>query len=346
MRWTGFCIVPLLLHAVATSVAGCCDAADVQPAAYRSDDRGASPGPLRLRSVIARALSRVRESTTDRRLAGDLWLETVDSNRRDGSRSLPDDLVAQADAVFDNHRLSWRDALVRGLDLNVYKDRELQRYVLGVTQRTSDSQSFVSRTFGIRRRRMQMFFMLPVMYKLGVITTLLTGLVVLTLKGVTIGVILLVIALTGLVAKLSKFHNPYMSPIPEVSAWSGYHHDPYDRSSQQQSPPPPSQDKNIHVHVHTAPGPVPSAVGYSPGSAPSAVGYSKGPPPLPPPLDDDDMNNYNNNYYYNGGGGPYWNRAGEEYYDAATINHRGDNHLKLSAESTTASNSVYHRWLG
>lgn len=142
MRWTGFCIVPLLLHAVATSVAGCCDAADVQTAAYRNDDRGASPGPLGLRSVIARALSRVRESTTDRRLAGDLWLETVDSNRRDGSRSLPDDLVAQADAVFDNHRLSWRDALVRGLDLNVYKDRELQRYVLGVTQRTSDSLSF------------------------------------------------------------------------------------------------------------------------------------------------------------------------------------------------------------
>jgi len=144
MRWTGFCIVPLLLHAVATSVAGCCDA--VQPAAYLSDGRGASPGPLGLRSVIARALSRVRESTTDRRLAGDLWLETVDSDRRDGSmvasRSLPDDLVAQADAVFDNHRLTWRDAIVRGLDLNVYKDRELQRYVLGVTQRTGDSQSF------------------------------------------------------------------------------------------------------------------------------------------------------------------------------------------------------------
>jgi len=189
---------------------------------------------------------------------------------------------------------------------------------------------------------MQMFFMLPVMYKLGVITTLLTGLVVLALKGVTIGVILLVIALTGIVAKLSKSHNPYVSPIPEVSAWSGYHHDPYDRSSQQQSPPPPySQDKNIHVHVHTAPGPVPSAVGYSPGPAPSAVSYSKGPPPLPTPLDDDDMNKYNNNYYYNGGGGAYWNRAGEEYYD-----HRGDNHLQLGAESTTASNSVYHRWLG
>jgi len=191
---------------------------------------------------------------------------------------------------------------------------------------------------------MQLFVMLPVMYKLGVITTLLTGLVVLTLKGVTIGVILLVIALTGLVAKLSKYHNPYMSPMPTaVSDWSGYQHDPYDRSSQLQPPSPTSQDKDIHVHVHTAPGPVPSAVvSYSPGPASSAVSYSKG----LPQLDDDDMNNYNNNYYYNGGGGPYWNRGGEEYYDAPAIKHSGDNHLQLGAESTTVRNSIYHRWLG
>lgn len=213
---------------------------------------------------------------------------------------------------------------------------------------------------------MQLFFMLPMMYKMGVITTLLIGLVVLTLKGVTIGVILLIIALTGLVAKLSKSHNPYVSPMPAFSAWSGYHHDPYDRSSQLQSPPPPSQDKNIHVHVHTAPGHVPPAVGYSPpGPVPSAVSYSHGPGPSaggyshgpvpsavnyakvsPLQLADDDDDD--NNYYYNGGGGggAYWNRAGEEYYDAAAMKHRGDNHLQLGAESTTASNSVYHRWLG
>lgn len=185
---------------------------------------------------------------------------------------------------------------------------------------------------------MQMFFMLPVMYKLGVITTLLTGLVVLTLKGVTIGVILLVIALSSIVAKLSKFHNPYASPMASYSSWSGYHHDPYDRSSQPQ-PLPPLQDKNIHVHVHTGPGP-----------APPAVSYPKGlPPPMPQLADDDDINNYsNNNYYYNGGGGggAYWNRASEEYYNAATNHyHRGDNH-QPGAESTTASNSVYHQWLG
>jgi hypothetical protein len=127
MRWTGFWIVPLVL--------ACCDAADVRPT------------PLGLHSVISRALSRLRESTRDHRLAGDLWLETVDSDGRadgDGSTAtsgpLADDLVARADAVFDNHRLSWRDAVVRGLDLNVYKDREKQRYVLGITRRKGDSQ--------------------------------------------------------------------------------------------------------------------------------------------------------------------------------------------------------------
>jgi len=167
---------------------------------------------------------------------------------------------------------------------------------------------------------MQLFIMIPMMYKLGVITTLLIGLVVLTLKGVTISVILLIIALTGLVAKLSKFHNPYMSPMPSVSSWSGYHYDPYDRSSQpqpQSQSPPLSQDKNIHVHVHTAPGPVPSMVNYSPGPAPPGY-YAKVPPPQLADDDDDDINNYNNNYYYNGGGGgggggAYWNRPGEEY---------------------------------
>ncbi|XP_026816593.1 uncharacterized protein LOC113556067 [Rhopalosiphum maidis] len=334
MRWTGFWIVPLVL--------GCCDAADVRPAANRND--GGPPRPLGLHSVISRALSRVRESTRDHRLAGDLWLETVDSDGRaeDGgstatSGPLPDDLAAQADAVFDNHRLSWRDAVVRGLDLSVYKDREKQRYVLGITRRTGNSQA--TRTFGVvGRRRMQMFFMLPVMYKLGVITTLLTGLVVLTLKGVTIGVILLIIALSSIVAKLSKFHNPYASaPMPAISGWSGYHHDPYDRSSPQQ-PLSPLQDKNIHVHVHTGPGPVPPAVSYA----------KSPPPPMPQLADDDEVNNYNsNNYYYNGGGGAYWNRAGEEYYNAPAMNHyhRGDNH-QLGAESTTASNSVYQQWLG
>uniref|UniRef100_A0A2S2N876 Uncharacterized protein n=1 Tax=Schizaphis graminum TaxID=13262 RepID=A0A2S2N876_SCHGA len=340
MRWTGFWIVPLL-------VLGCCGAADVRPAANRNDGLGGPPKPLGLHWVISRALSRVRESTRDLRLAGDLWLEAVDSDRRaddNGSTAtsgpLPDDLVAQADAVFDNRRLSWRDAVVRGLDLNVYKDRKKQRYALGITRRTGDSQGSATRTFGVGPRRMQIFFMLPVMYKLGVITTLLTGLVVLTLKGVTIGVILLIIAISGIVAKLSKFHNPYASaPMPAISGWSGYHHDPYDRSSPQQ-PLHPLQDKNIHVHVHTGPGPVPPAVSYT--KSPSQ--------PMPQLADDDEVNNYNSNsYYYNGGGGggTYWNRAGEEYYNSPAMNyyHRGDNH-QLGAESTTASNSVYQQWLG
>lgn len=44
------------------------------------------------------------------------------------------------------------------------------------------------------RKRLQ-FALLPIMYKMGVMTTLLTGLTVLALKGLTIGLILLFFAL-------------------------------------------------------------------------------------------------------------------------------------------------------
>ncbi|XP_014292689.1 uncharacterized protein [Halyomorpha halys] len=71
-------------------------------------------------------------------------------------------------------------------------------------------------------RRMKLI-MLPIMYKLGVITTLLTLLTVFALKGLTIGVLLLVMSSAGLAAKFKYAHyNPH---------WAG-----------------PS--KEVHVHVH------------------------------------------------------------------------------------------------
>jgi hypothetical protein len=66
--------------------------------------------------------------------------------------------------------------------------------------------------------------LLPIMYKMGVMTTLLGGLVVLTLKGLTIGVILLILAVGNLFSK-HKYHE-----YP-------YHHAPTD----------------IHVHIHSIP---------------------------------------------------------------------------------------------
>lgn len=94
-----------------------------------------------LAATIARALNRIRESTRDYRLMDDLWFETLpDSGPRPSSPPPPPpptfdnksqhraDLVRLADAVFDTHRLSWRNAIVDGTDLIVYKDRTLQRY--------------------------------------------------------------------------------------------------------------------------------------------------------------------------------------------------------------------------
>lgn len=66
--------------------------------------------------------------------------------------------------------------------------------------------------------------LLPIMYKLGVITTLLVVLTVITLKGLTVGVILLVLSFGSFVAKL-KGHQPYWQPET-------------------------APQKNVHIHVH------------------------------------------------------------------------------------------------
>ncbi|KAJ9592999.1 hypothetical protein L9F63_015369 [Diploptera punctata] len=80
-----------------------------------------------------------------------------------------------------------------------------------------------SRTFGGPRKRL-MFLLMPLMYKMGVMTTMLGGLIVLTLKMLTIGVILLILAVTNAFSKFKHHGSPY-------------HHGPTD----------------IHVHVHADP---------------------------------------------------------------------------------------------
>lgn len=168
--------------------------------------------------------------------------------------------------------------------------------------------------------------MLPIMYKLGVITTLLTGLTVLSLKGVTIGVILLILTVTSVATKLSKF-NHYAAAASSYGGPASLYAaaDPFDRSS---PPAAPHQlhDKNIHVHVHTGPGA--SVAHPSVYRGPGATAYEH----------PDD-------------GGAYWNRAGDEYYDAAAnrYSYSGGGDRRPSdggVEATTAANGAYNRWLG
>lgn len=118
------------------------------------------------------------------------------------------------------------------------------------------------------------------MYKLGVITTLLTGLTVLSLKGVTIGVILLILAVTSVATKVSSKHGHYVSYGPS--------YDPFDRSSSPAVGAGPANDKNIHVHVHTAPG-YPAALSSSAANGP-----------------------------YRSDDGVYLNRPGDDYYNYDT----------------------------
>ncbi|XP_015430206.1 PREDICTED: uncharacterized protein LOC107186782 [Dufourea novaeangliae] len=99
-----------------------------------------------------------------------------------------------------------------------------------------------ARTFGVKRLQ---FMLMPMVYKMVVMMTMLTVLTVISLKGLLIGVTLLVLKLSTIIAKFS-------------SGW------------QQNTPTWPSHNQPIHVHVHNSP-PVAHNHAYSgwmPHSAP------------------------------------------------------------------------------
>ncbi|XP_034951571.1 uncharacterized protein [Chelonus insularis] len=89
------------------------------------------------------------------------------------------------------------------------------------------------RTFGIKRIQ---FMMMPMIFKMGVMMTLLIVLTVISLKGLTIGVILLILKLSTIFAKvysaLNKSQNqiPWTPPVQPVNVHfhnDGYHHHPF-----------------------------------------------------------------------------------------------------------------------
>jgi hypothetical protein len=114
------------------------------------------------------------------------------------------------------------------------------------------------RTFGGPRKRLML--LLPIMYKMGVMTTMIGGLLVLTLKGLTIGVILLILAVSNLFSKHKQYGHPHYGPTdihvhihndPHGQAYSSWHQEHVDQPTyhvehsghyhRRWSPPPPPQ---------------------------------------------------------------------------------------------------------
>ncbi|XP_076161142.1 uncharacterized protein LOC143143606 [Ptiloglossa arizonensis] len=81
-----------------------------------------------------------------------------------------------------------------------------------------------ARTFGVKRLQ---FMMMPMVYKMGVMMTMLTVLTLISLKGLLIGATLLMLKIGTIIAKLS-------------SGW-------------QQHQPSALSSQPIHVHVHNSP---------------------------------------------------------------------------------------------
>ncbi|XP_050529552.1 uncharacterized protein LOC126899064 [Daktulosphaira vitifoliae] len=217
-------------------------------------------------------------------------------------------------------------------DLDVYDD---SNNIPSLSPDNSDTRTF---GLGVARRRMQFAMMLPIVYKLGVITTLLTVLTVLSVKGVTIGLILLMFAIISAVSK-SKYHH--LSPPASFHHWSA-DVDPFDRSDQQLSQY--KQDKNIHVHVHAAVPSFPTANAFSPIKGSGEI--------------------IRDSAEITGGGGipstgsngalPYsWNRSvgsgsNEQldfYYGNSIGPNYNSNNNRFNIEQPTTS-SYYNRWIG
>lgn len=126
-------------------------------------------------------------------------------------------LINSALKLFRTHFLTWN--VIPGVSLKVFRSMEHEGAWDAAVELHENNQG--SRTFGARRRIMMA--LLPMMYKMGVMTTMLGGLIILALKGLTIGVILLLLG-------FGNFFHKFKSQGPP---WY------------------PQHPTDIHVHVHT-----------------------------------------------------------------------------------------------
>ncbi|XP_012273910.1 uncharacterized protein LOC105696221 [Orussus abietinus] len=111
--------------------------------------------------------------------------------------------------------------------------------------RQTGSPVMEGRTFGHKRVQ---FMLLPMMYKMGVMMTMIGVLTVISLKSLLIGVILLMLKFSGFLAKLQ-------------TGWQGSHPSAW-----------PAHPQPVHVHLHSPGGHPAHAQAYNAWEPPSSPG--------------------------------------------------------------------------
>jgi len=202
-------MVPLLLMVLAARHVATEPAAPRRPCGSLADCLGAALDVIHTRDRYS--------------LFENLWFDAINgtNHRHVVTTSDPSDLphlVRRAAELFNTHCLIWK--IAPGLNVKVFKKDE-DKFAMTVVRDVCPPKEG-GRTFGVGKRRIMMA-LLPIMYKLGVITTMLVVLTVITLKGLTIGVVLLMLSFGGVVSKLKSHHGDYAK-------------------------------KDIHIHVHPYPG--------------------------------------------------------------------------------------------
>ncbi|XP_026287213.2 uncharacterized protein LOC113212634 [Frankliniella occidentalis] len=135
-------------------------------------------------------------------------------------------LASTAIKVFETHALVWK--LWPGM-MHIKIFRDIDEGMDAAVEIPPDAGS---RTWGFGARRRLTMALLPIMYKMGVGTTLLGVLVFIALKSMFMISILFVLA----VSSFAKH---------KLSALTAHHGPPV-----YYSPPPPAHHKEVHVHVH------------------------------------------------------------------------------------------------
>ncbi|CAB3375616.1 Hypothetical predicted protein [Cloeon dipterum] len=175
---------------------------------------------------VDQGLQRMQKSSFFPLLGKRVYLE-----RREDATQLPDltqgNIFQRAGRLLETHDV--KAPITNSLSVKLFKTPQGP---FDISLDVGSQETVQGRTFFKRRLQMAL---LPIMYKLGVMTTLLGVLVVMVAKGLAIGVILLILAVASAVKHKAYWGGGFEGHASGFSAPSGY----------ATAPQPP-----VHVHLH------------------------------------------------------------------------------------------------